>query len=56
MRDVSPAAPGPCGWIDDNHLVVTSTEGPRVFNIETKVAYRLPGNSRLLWAIVVSRE
>ncbi|MCH7475678.1 MAG: PD40 domain-containing protein, partial [Gemmatimonadetes bacterium] len=56
VRDVSPAEPGPCGWIDDNHLVVTSTEGPRVFNIETKVAYRLPENSRLLWARVVSRE
>ena len=56
VRDVSPAEPGPCGWIDDNHLVVTSTGGPRVFNIETKVAYRLPENSTLLWARVVSRE
>ena len=53
-----PAEPGPCAWIDDNHLVVTLADGPRIVNIETKVAYRLPENSRLLYATVlrVSRE
>ena len=58
VRDVSPAEPGPCAWIDDNHLVVTLADGPRIVNIETKVAYRLPENSRLLYATVlrVSRE
>ncbi len=55
VRDGEPPETG-CRWIDDNHIALSFGSGaPRIFNIETKVAYRLPDNSRLLYAKVVRR-
>jgi hypothetical protein len=42
-----------CAWIDERHLALSSTDGPRIFNVETKVAYRLPVDAKLLYARVL---
>ena len=58
VRDRQSVGVSGCGWIDDLHLALASIEGPRIYNVDTKVAYRLPESSRLLYAKVlgVSRE
>ena len=53
VRDVSRAERTACGWVDDSHIAVKSADGPRIFHIETKVTYRMPQNSRLLYARVI---
>ncbi len=43
-----------CRWIDDRHLALRSSDGPRIYNIETRIAYDLPRDGRLLYARVAN--
>lgn len=42
-----------CRWIDDGHLALQSNEGPLIYNVDTKTAYEMPRDGRLLYARVV---
>lgn len=42
-----------CVWLDEFHLAVMSVDGPKILNVDTRIAYTLPPNSRLLYARVV---
>ncbi len=46
-----PASEG-CAWVDDQHIALVSADGPRIFNVDTKVAYSMPDNVQLLFAKV----
>jgi dipeptidyl aminopeptidase/acylaminoacyl peptidase len=43
-----------CSWVDDEHLALMSTDGPKIVNVDTKVAYRMPSNVKLLYARVAN--
>ncbi len=51
IRGRIPASEG-CAWVDDQHIALVSADGPRIFNVDTKVAYSLPDNVQLLFAKV----
>ena len=55
IRDRQSVGVSGCGWIDDLHVALASIDGPRIYNVDTKVAYRLADTSRLLYARVVQR-
>ncbi len=46
-----PASDG-CAWIDDQHIALVSADGPKILNVDTKVAYNMPDNVQLLFAKV----
>ena len=54
IRGAVPASEG-CAWVDDSHIALVSTDGAKIFNVDTKVAYSLPDNVQLLFAKVENR-
>jgi Tol biopolymer transport system component len=54
IRGAVPEGRDVCSWVDGEHLALTSTDGPRIFNVDTKVAYRMPSNVKLLYARVAN--
>ena len=54
IRGVMPPGEG-CAWVDDQHIVLVSADGPKIFNVDTRVAYDLPDNVQLLFARVERR-
>ncbi len=51
IRGAVPASEG-CAWVDDSHIALVSADGPKIFNVDTKVAYSMPDNVQLLFAKV----
>ena len=55
IRGTAPGGRSTCAWVDERHIALDSTDGPRIFNVDSKAAYRLPGNAKLLYARVENR-
>ena len=51
IRGAIPTSEG-CAWVDDQHIALVSADGSKILNVDTKVAYSLPDNVRLLFAKV----
>ncbi len=51
IRGAIPPSEG-CTWVDDQHVVLASVDGPKIFNVDTKEAYDVPDNVRLLFAVM----
>ena len=41
-----------CSWVDNLHIALVLADGPRILNVNTKVAYRMPSDARLLYVRV----
>jgi Tol biopolymer transport system component len=54
IRGAAPERRAECSWVDNQHLALTSADGPKIFNVDTKVAYRMPNNVKLLYARVAN--
>jgi Tol biopolymer transport system component len=52
IRGAVPDERDSCSWIDNRHIALVSADGPRILNVNTKVAYRMPSTARLLYARV----
>ncbi len=52
IRGTVPDERDSCSWIDNRHIALVSADGPRILNVNTKVAYRMPSAARLLYARV----
>ena len=52
IRGTVPDERAQCSWIDDRHIALVSADGPSILNVNTKVAYRMPSDARLLYARV----
>ncbi|MCH8255118.1 MAG: hypothetical protein IID06_07195 [Gemmatimonadetes bacterium] len=52
IRGTVPDERGSCSWVDDRHIALVLADGPRILNVNTKVAYRMPSDARLLYVRV----
>ncbi len=52
IRGTVPGERDSCSWVDDRHIALVLADGPRILNVNTKVAYRMPSDTRLLYARV----
>ena len=52
IRGTVPDERASCSWVDNLHIALVLADGPRILNVNTKVAYRMPSAARLLYARV----
>lgn len=52
IRGAVPGERDSCSWVDNRHIALVLADGPRIINVNTKVAYRMPSAARLLYVRV----